>query len=247
MTSPPTHVRLDRTSPVPLYFQLAQHLERAIASGDLGHGSRLDNEIQLAEQLRLSRPTVRRAIQYLVDKGLVVRKRGVGTTVVHAKVKRGIELTSLYDDLVRTGQDPTTRVLYNEVEPAPPQAAQALGLPDGTQVVGIRRVRYARDAPIALLQNYLPVTMPRIATAALEHDGLYRILEGKGIHLHSAIQTIGARNANAAEARLLDETRRAPLLTMERTAYDDRGEAVEYGTHVYRASRYYFEQSLLAR
>jgi DNA-binding GntR family transcriptional regulator len=247
MTSPPTHVRVDRTSPVPLYFQLAQHLERAIASGDLPHGSRLENEIQLAEHLRLSRPTVRRAIQYLVDKGLVVRKRGVGTTVVHAKVKRGIELTSLYDDLVRTGQTPTTRVLSNDVEAAPPEAAQALGMPEGTRVVGIRRVRYAQGAPIALLQNYLPVTLPRITTEALEHDGLYRIMHGKGIHLHSAIQTIGARSANAGEARLLEEPRRAPLLTMERTAYDDHGEAVEYGTHVYRASRYYFEQSLLAR
>jgi DNA-binding GntR family transcriptional regulator len=89
--------------------------------------------------------------------------------------------------------------------------------------------------------------VPGITTEALERHGLYQIIRASGIYLHSAVQTIGARNASAAEARILDEVKRAPLLTMERTAYDERGTAVEYGNHVYRASRYCFEQSLLAR
>src|SRR5437867_442862 len=72
---PPNLMTIDRNSPVPLYFQLAQHLEAAIDSGAVGQGDRLDNELQLAAQLGLSRPTVRRAIQYLVDKGLLVRRR----------------------------------------------------------------------------------------------------------------------------------------------------------------------------
>ena len=71
-------VPVDRASPVPLYYQVAQVLERAIETGDLPAGSRLENEIALAERLGLSRPTVRRAIAYLVDQGLVVRKRGIG-------------------------------------------------------------------------------------------------------------------------------------------------------------------------
>src|SRR5262249_25072756 len=74
-------IDLDRSSRVPLSFQVAEQISEAIGRGDLPPGSRLDNEVLLADRLGLSRPTVRQAIQYLVDKGLLVRKRGVGTQV----------------------------------------------------------------------------------------------------------------------------------------------------------------------
>ena len=77
-------ITIDRTSPVPLYFQLARHFESAIRSGALKVGTRLENEVQLAETLGLSRPTVRAAFLYLANKGLVVRKRGAGTVVANA-------------------------------------------------------------------------------------------------------------------------------------------------------------------
>jgi GntR family transcriptional regulator len=73
------------------------------------------------------------------------------------------------------------------------------------------------------------------------------MLRSTGITLHSARQSVGARSATAEEAELLDETEGAALLTMQRTAYDDTGRAVEFGTHIYRASRYAFEFRLLVR
>jgi DNA-binding GntR family transcriptional regulator len=99
-------IRVDRNSPVPLYFQVAQYLEQMIESGELPMGTRLDNENNLAGQLGLSKPTMRRAIEYLVGRGLLVRKRGIGTQVVHVKITREMELTSLYDDLAKTGPGP---------------------------------------------------------------------------------------------------------------------------------------------
>lgn len=75
-------IELDRSSPVPLYYQVAREIERAIQAGSLVPGDRLDNETELANRLGLSRPTMRRAMQDLVSKGLLVRKRGVGTQVV---------------------------------------------------------------------------------------------------------------------------------------------------------------------
>src|SRR5919107_5174041 len=110
-------LRVDRRSPVPLWWQVAQHLEEAIASGAVPPGTLFANEIQLADQLGLSRPTMRRAMQHLVDKGMVVRRRGVGTRVVQPKVRRPLELSSLYDDLTTAGRRPTTQVLSNVVEP----------------------------------------------------------------------------------------------------------------------------------
>jgi DNA-binding GntR family transcriptional regulator len=247
VSSGPLSIPVDRASPVPLYFQVAQQLEQAIESGALPAGTRLDNEIQLAGELGLSRPTMRRAIQYLVDKGLLVRKRGVGTQVVHTKVKRQVELTSLYDDLAKTEQRPATKVLSFRMEPARDTVAHALNLPEGTEVIALERLRFAQDEPLALMCNYLPVGVVSLTAAELEQRGLYQMLRSSGIHLRIASQAIGARSATAAEGRLLAEAKGAPLLTMSRTTYDDSGKVVEYGSHLYRASLYSFELTLVGR
>jgi DNA-binding GntR family transcriptional regulator len=240
-------IQVDRTSPVPLYFQVAQRLVELIESGELPMGSKLENEIAIGDQLGLSRPTMRQAIQYLVDKGLLVRKRGVGTQVVRAKVRRGVELTSLYDDLDRTNRQPRTEVLSFDRQPASDEVAAALAIPAGTPVLTIERLRYAGDVPLAIMGNFLPDDLLRITAEQLAEGGLYQLLRAAGVHLRLAEQTIGARRATAAEARLLDEVRGAPLLTMDRTAYDDAGRAVEYGVHAYRPALYSFQVTLVNR
>ncbi|WSB05299.1 GntR family transcriptional regulator [Streptomyces sp. NBC_01794] len=238
---------VDRTSPVPLYFQLSQQLEAAIERGTLTPGSLLGNEIELANRLGLSRPTVRQAIQSLVDKGLLVRRRGVGTQVVHSQVKRPLELSSLYDDLEAAGQRPATIVLRNAFEPASAEVACALGVPEGSDVQLIERLRFAHGEPMARLRNHLPAGLFECDTERLEATGLYRMMRTAGITLHSARQSVGARAATELEAELLTEEIGAPLLTMERTTFDDTGRAVEFGSHIYRASRYAFEFQLLVR
>ncbi|MEU0970956.1 GntR family transcriptional regulator [Streptomyces sp. NPDC005917] len=238
---------VDRNSPVPLYFQLAQQLEAAIEHGSLTPGSLLGNEIELAARLGLSRPTVRQAIQSLVDKGLLVRRRGVGTQVVHSQVKRPLELSSLYDDLESAGQRPATKVLVNTVVPASAEVAAALAVAENTEVHRIERLRLAHGEPMAYLTNYLPPGLIDLDTGQLEATGLYRLMRAAGITLHSARQSIGARGATAAEAERLAEPEGAPLLTMRRTTYDDTGRAVEFGDHIYRPTRYSFEFQLLVR
>jgi GntR family transcriptional regulator len=139
-------------------------------------------------------------------------------------------------------------VLANTAGPATGEVARALGVTEGAPVTALERLRLARGEPLARLRNYLPRSLvPGLADEALQRQGLYQLLRASGVTLHAAAQTIGARAATLAEARLLDEAKGAPLLTMERTTYDDQGRAVEYGTHIYRASRYSFELALLAR
>jgi DNA-binding GntR family transcriptional regulator len=237
-------IRVDRSSPVPLYFQVAQHLEQMIESGELPMGTRLDNETDLAGQLGLSKPTMRRAIEYLVGRGLLVRRRGIGTQVVQAKVTREVELTSLYDDLAKTGRDPSTRVVSFGTEPASDSLAATLGIPAGTPVYVFERLRYAGAEPLALMRNHVPEQLIRLSAADLQTQGLYNLFRANGISLRIAKQAIGARAATAAEARALGEETGAPLLTMERSAYDEQGRAVEHGRHVYRASRYSFDLTL---
>ncbi|KPC76027.1 GntR family transcriptional regulator [Streptomyces sp. NRRL WC-3753] len=238
---------VDRSSPVPLYFQLAQQLEASIEHGALTPGSLLGNEIELAARLGLSRPTVRQAIQSLVDKGLLVRRRGVGTQVVHSKVRRPLELSSLFDDLEAAGQRPATKVLVNTVVPAAAEVAAALGVAEESEVHRVERLRLTHGEPMAYMCNYLPPGLLDLDTGPLEATGLYRLMRAAGITLHSARQTIGARAATDGEAERLGEDAGAPLLTMERTTFDDTGRAVEFGTHTYRPSRYSFEFQLLVR
>jgi DNA-binding GntR family transcriptional regulator len=238
---------LDRRSPVPLYYQVSQQLEEAIATGAIKPGERIDTEVEISERYGLSRPTVRQAIQELVNKGLLVRRRGVGTQVVHSQLRRPVELTSLYDDLARARHTPRTKVLALETVPAAGPVAAALGLAEGTEVQYLERLRSDGDQPLALMRNWIPASVAGLDRDALESAGLYELMRRSGVQLRVANQRIGAKAATAAEARLLGVRPGAPLLTMQRTTFDDAGRAVEYAEHCYRSDSYSFETTLVDR
>ena len=190
---------------------------------------------------------MRRAIQYLVERGMLVRKRGVGTQIVHPKVRRPVELSSLYDDLVSAGQRPRTEVLRPRVI--------AGARPRGR---GARRARGHRGH----LDRAAAVRRRRAAGADAQRDpggraarwtaadldaarALRAAARGAGTSPRMANQVVGARVGHRRRGPDAAASRAArPLLTMTRTAWDAGGRAVEYGSHVYRASRYSFELSL---
>jgi len=240
-------ITLDRSSPVPLYFQVAEQFEQAILSGAIAPGDRIDNEVDLAKELGLSRPTMRQAIQQLVDKGMLVRKRGVGTQVVHGRVRRSVELTSLYDDLTNAGQEPRTQIIRLGKVAADDELSHELQVTEGEAVWSLERLRFVGAEPLAIMRNYLPVDLIDLEAADLEHDGLYATLRRAGILIRVARQRIGCRRATSAEAARLDERRGSPVLTMQRTAYDNAGRAVEFGRHAYRPELYSFDLTLVER
>ena len=235
---------VDPGSPEPLYFQVSRQLHAAIEDGRLPAGARLGNEVDLAASLRLSRPTIRQAIQMLVNQGLLVRRRGVGTQVVRTKVARPLRLSSLFDDLAGLGGKPESAVLVNRVEEAGAEVAELLEAPGLAHVRRLKRLRSTDGEPLALMNNYLPDGVIDPGDDELRERGLYQLLRSAGVRLHAAEQNIGARLATEEDAELLHEEPGAALLTMQRTTYDDAGRVVEYGWHVYRASRYTFNLSL---
>jgi len=238
-------ITLERNSPVPLYYQLAQSIENAIATGALAPGDRLENELSLTTRLGLSRSTARQAIQELVRKGLLVRKRGVGTQVVRSKFSRDERLTSLNDDLARAGKNPSTQLLeFSRVE-MDEELVDAIDADlNSVDLVKVRRLRLADDLPLAILTNYLPTRFP-LTRDDLSRRGLYECLRSLGVNLKIAHQRVSARLMTEEEAALLADEMPAACLTTERVAYDDTGQFVEFGRHIYRSAHYSIQSSLV--
>ena len=194
-------LRLDHSSPVPLYHQAAQALERAIEEGRLPRGSKLEGELDLAEQLGISRPTMRAALRQLVEKGLLIRRRGIGTMVATKPVRRVVALTSLYDDLKESGREPTTRVLNFEETLCPPEIAEQLGVGPAARCCASTGC-VSRVPTDMLMHNFVPAACWR--SRERPDNGLYDLFRRSGITPHVATQRVGARKAGDEEAELLE-------------------------------------------
>lgn len=234
-------VNVDRNSPVPIYHQLAEQLATAIHEGILQPGDFLEGEVSLARRFDISRPTVRRSIGVLVARGLVVRRRGVGTTVSPQAVHRRSDNGSLFDDLTAAGLEPATTVLRLAFGQVEPRIAHAMDLDPATPLVALVRLRLVNQVPMAILRNWLALPLRDLAVIDLEEHGLYELLRQRGIWPAVAQQTIGSRSATSDEHRLLGLGRGEPILDVTQLAFDTDGRPIEYGEHSYRSDRYRFE------
>lgn len=236
-------ITLDRESSIPLYDQIAKPLEDLILEGKLAPGQLIEDEVSMAHRLQVSRPTARRALQDLVNRGLLTRRRGIGTRVTPTHVRRPLSLTSLQDDLTKAGFNPSTEVLQYAIRLATLEDAEHLSINPGDEVVHTVRLRRIDARPLAILTNIMPAEIAPSITL-LSAGGLYAALSDKGIQLASAQQAIGARLSNEGEAKYLNLDHPAPVLTMQRTAYDTSGRIIEYGDHVYNPEYYSFHLTL---
>ncbi|MFZ2479949.1 MAG: GntR family transcriptional regulator, partial [Propioniciclava sp.] len=216
-----------------------------ITSGAIPPGRLLEDEVSLAKRLEVSRPTARRALQDLVGRGLLTRRRGAGTRVTPTHVHRPIALTSLNDDLRAAGYTTRTDVLSYEVILAGEEEADLLKCPMGSELVKIERLRWADEDPLGLMSNLIPVDVAPSLTD-LVSKGLYQGFTERSVHLASADQVVGARPASDRERELLEIEDHSSVLTIERTSYDSTGRVVEYGKHAYTADRYTVRLTLVA-
>lgn len=246
MNKPHTPViSIERDSAIPLYEQIARPIEAAILSGTLPAGAMIEDEVSMAARLDVARPTARRALQELVNKGLLSRRRGVGTRVTPTHVHRPMKLSSLNDDLIEAGFTPTTKVLNYLVRESTATEAELLGITVGEGILSLGRLRFADDHPLAILTNIIPMDIAPTWQELGTH-GLYRCMANRGVNIASAQQEIGARGADPEEASTLGEAVGAPLLTMHRVGRTADGRSVEIGNHVYRPGLYSFKFSLFS-
>lgn len=238
-------ISLVRDSPVPLYHQISQPLEEKITSGQLPAGTLIEDEVSMARRLKVSRPTARRALQDLVTRGLISRRRGIGTRVTPRHVHRPVGLTSLNEDLTKAGFETRTDVISYEMRLAGAAEALLLQCEEGIEIVRIERLRWSNDEPLAVLVNLIPGDIAPSLTE-LSSGGLYKCLRDRGVALATAQQAVTARNADQREAELLHMDKGAAMLALTRTVYDQAGRVVEHGDHIYNAARYTLNFASLA-
>ncbi len=239
-------IEIDKSSPMPLYFQVARELEKAISDGRLERGSFLGNELELSEAWYVSRPTVRRAIQELVDNGLLVRQRGVGTQVVNSLVRPTSRVASLYDELANAGRLPATTVLAMEEIPGDAWVTHKLGLPSGSSVLYIERCRLAGNRRLAIVRNWaVPELVRGLTVEVLNSGGLYAYLRSRGVWPHYATQQVGARNASPVDSALLGLPVGSAVLTVRSTMQDRSGTKVDVSEMTCDASSYELDLTIV--
>lgn len=231
---------LDRAGPTPIFEQVKVILQSAITRGELGPHERIPSERELSATLGASRMTIRQALVELMAEGALYTRSGKGTYVA-AKIDQPLQrLTSFTEDIRARGFRPASKVLAQELLPAPLELAEALGVRAGAELVRIRRLRLADDQPLAIETSHLPHELcPGLLDTDLSTSSLYELLETRyGISLSSAKQTIEASQALEEERLLLELPSQVPVLRLHRLTFAGDGRAVEFVRAVYRGDRY---------
>ncbi|WP_187977750.1 GntR family transcriptional regulator [Mycetocola sp. JXN-3] len=232
--STPLSLTLSRAGEVPLYRQLAAQLRGAIADGTLPPGSRLDNEIVLANRLGVSRPTVRRAIQEIVEEGQLTRRRGVGTRVVHVRITTAVETLGIVETLERDGHHPEVRILNRHTLPAITPIARLLGCAVDTPVLRLRRLLTNNQEPFAVLTDFLPAGPGGPASQNQGLSGFDSLLHAAGIRIRSVEERLISRPPTDTETELLRLGSDGVILERTRVLKDPDGGPVTVGIHAFR-------------
>ncbi|HYF92398.1 MAG TPA: GntR family transcriptional regulator [Symbiobacteriaceae bacterium] len=226
---------------VPYYHQIKEMIRRRIEDGTLQPGHVAPTEAELQNYFKVSRATVRQALQGLVNEGLLTRQRGKGTFVAQPKLTENLpRLSSFTEEMQAKGVTWSTRVLsVGHVEP-PQRVKELLRMKDGEAALKVDRLRLVGQEPLVLLSSYIA---PWIGVA--EHEdfsgSLYDILEHRyRVRLSMGDQVIGAAGAGREDARLLRCKPGAPLLCLERTTYAHDGRSAEFVQARYRSDRYHY-------
>jgi GntR family transcriptional regulator len=232
-------LRPDPAAASPLYLQLVERLAAAIGCGRLKEGQALPPERELAEGLRVSRTTVRKALDELVARGLVASRHGSGNFVAGTRLEQPLaRLSSFSEDMQARGRKPGFVWVERGVFPPSPEEAIALGLASGEQVARFVRVRLADDEPLAL--ERAAIAARHLPDPMAVDSSLYAALRARGLEPVRALQHLRAAAASPAEARHLQIPPGSPVMATVRHGYLADGRPVELTRSVYRGDRYDF-------
>ena len=242
-------ITIDFQSHIPYYYQLIEIIKYQIKEGVWLPGEKILSEPELCDLYGVSRTVVRQALRELEMDGIIFRRKGKGTYVAKPKINEGLiqKITGFYQDMKERGLNPVTKVLYQEIIPAPAKVAGYLEIPVGTEIVDIKRLRYIQDEPIQLVTTYIPCAIsPDLVHVDLSDRSLYEYLETEnGVKIMRGIRYIEAVLANQEEADLLEIEEGDPLIMLDSISYAASGQVFEYYHALHRGDRSRFEVDLV--
>jgi GntR family transcriptional regulator len=223
-----------RERKVALFYRLSDGLSAQIQAGTYAPGDLLPSENDLIAEYSVSRTTVRRAIQELVNNGLAYTIHGKGTFVAERQLTQHLNrLTSFSHDVAQRGMTPSRRILRVETRLPDQHLAARLRISPSTSVIYLSRLLLANGEPVSIGDTYIPATVvapnqAALTEAALMAEGLYPLLKRLGLDLVGGEQIVSASTATEEEARLLEVAPGSPLLSSERLAWTHRLVPVEF-------------------
>jgi GntR family transcriptional regulator len=237
---------IDKSSPIPIYFQIEEQIKALIESGELKAGDSLPSERDYAEKYDISRMTVRHAINNLVNEGLIVRKKGKGTFIAEKKFEQRLQgLTSFSEDMKSKGFSPSNRLLFFEILPANEYIANQLEIKTHDPVYQVERIRLADNEPIALETTFISANLIHGLTEEVISQSLYHYIEEKlNLKIDYSNQVIESTAAGEKEATVLEIKKGAPILKIQRNSYLTNGLPFEIVKSAYRADRYKFSATI---
>lgn len=233
---------LESDSQVPLYVQVQQRLRDAVQNGRLKPDQALPTERGIAERFVISRVTVRKALEGLVDEGLLYRRQGAGTFVSHRIEKPFSAISSFTEDVRAQGLTPSSQWIENKLGEATAEEILSFGLKPNQKVFRLSRVRKADDLALAVESSIIP-------EFALPGDGrvfgsLYELMASCGCRPVRALQRLRAISFDEDIARKLGVEPGAAGLFIERRGFLESGTVVELTKSYYRGDAYDFVAEL---
>lgn len=239
---------LNPNSKLPLYHQLYELFKDKIRISAWKPGDMIPSESELTKSFGVSRVTMRKVLEMLVNEGLLLRERGRGSFVAQPRLEHGTtRIVSFTDDMKQRGFVATTRILFTGLVPAPKPIAQSLKVEEGEELARIDRLRLADDEPMCVEESFLVHRyIPGILDHDFSHASLREIKEREyGVRWSRATQTIQAIKAPAKIAGLLSIRAGAPLLYFERVTFSQNDVPMEFLRVYYRADRYVLHNELI--
>ncbi len=241
---------IDKSQPLPIYYQLKEILQQRIDSGEWQPGDLIPSERDLCNEHGISRMTVRQAIVALVNEGRLRREQGKGTFVAQPKIEQRLgSVTSFTQDMSARGKRVESQVLRQELVPAQPEVAAALGLDADEQVMLLERLRIVDGVPLALETCHLHFPgCESLSQVDLSHQSLYNVLaQTYDLIPGQAYQQMEATICEPYPLRLLGLSRGSPVLLIRRTSLTQSGRPFEYTVSIYRGDKYIFHVQLIGR